>query len=180
MTGFGTKGVRPSEFAEKIGTGQSYVNKLKNAGRLVLADDGLIDPVASMARIEATRRGSDDDEPAGQISVFDLDGLSFQAAKAKRAHFECLLAEQKFHQTARQYVERQKVEEAVNAALVVIDNAFRAFIDDAVKAVVLAMDQGEGEIRAALEDCIHTFLHGLSDALAASAPKPNTARRQRR
>jgi hypothetical protein len=53
-----------SEFARAQGWSRSHVTALKQAGRLVLADDGRVDVEASLARIAATRGGGRDDVAA--------------------------------------------------------------------------------------------------------------------
>lgn len=42
-------------FAARIGMSRQYVSQLKDAGRLVMTDDGLVEVEASLARIESTR-----------------------------------------------------------------------------------------------------------------------------
>lgn len=41
-------------FARRMGCARSYVSKLEKAGRLVLTEDGRVDPEASLARIRET------------------------------------------------------------------------------------------------------------------------------
>lgn len=48
-------GMNQAEFARYIGRDPSHVTRLKQAGRLVLTADGLVDAEASVARIHATR-----------------------------------------------------------------------------------------------------------------------------
>lgn len=43
-----------SAFARRLGKSRQYVSQLKDAGRLVLTDDGLVDAEASLALISAT------------------------------------------------------------------------------------------------------------------------------
>jgi hypothetical protein len=60
--------ITQAEFARQAGYAKSYVTALKHAGRLVLTDDGRVDPVASIARIEATRDPNRDDIAARRAS----------------------------------------------------------------------------------------------------------------
>jgi phage terminase Nu1 subunit (DNA packaging protein) len=88
-------GVNQTEFARISGYAKSYVTQLKQDGRLVLNDDGSIDPDSSIARIAETsdpartgvaerhaagRRGK---SRAGSANETDLDGNEVHGAAEK-------------------------------------------------------------------------------------------------
>lgn len=81
---------RQAEFARLQGWSKSYVTALKQAGRLVLADDGLVDVQASLARIQATteavERASPPAVPPPQRA--DRDRKEFYDAENARLDLE--------------------------------------------------------------------------------------------
>ncbi len=71
-----------AEFARQAGYAKSYVTALKHAGRLVLTEDGRVDPVASVERIEATRDPNRDDlqaRRASRMAALQAPAASVQA-----------------------------------------------------------------------------------------------------
>lgn len=129
-----------SEFAARRGWSKSYVSKLASQDRLVLADDGKVDVVATeallaesadpskaavAARHEENRVERDvrshlqpgGDTPAVQLLVQQPGkGLDFQKARAHREYYLAQLAEAEFNKVQGNLVERKAVEDAAFAA----------------------------------------------------------------
>lgn len=129
-----------SEFAARRGWSKSYVSKLASQDRLVLADDGKVDVVATeallaesadpskaavAARHEENRVERDvrshlqpgGDTPAVQPLAQQLGkGLDFQKARAHREFYLAQLAEAEFNKVQGNLVERKAVEDAAFAA----------------------------------------------------------------
>ena len=129
-----------SEFAARRGWSKSYVSKLASQDRLVLADDGKVDVVATeallaesadpskaavAARHEENRVERDvrshlqpgGDTPAVQPLVQQPGkGLDFQKARAHREFYLAQLAEAEFNKVQGNLVERKAVEDAAFAA----------------------------------------------------------------
>ncbi|ERL02608.1 hypothetical protein O999_18610 [Pseudomonas putida LF54] len=129
-----------SEFAARRGWSKSYVSKLASQDRLVLADDGKVDVVATeallaesadpskaavAARHEENRVERDvrshlqpgGDTPAVQPMVQQPGkGLDFQKARAHREFFLAQLAEAEFNKVQGNLVERKAVEDAAFSA----------------------------------------------------------------
>lgn len=158
-------GLCPADFARMIGKSPAYVTKLRHAGRLVMTADGLIDPAASLTRIMdgSVQAGADDDEPE---SIFDLAYHDFQAAKARRAHFEALATEQKAVRMASKLLNVVELRQAVDAALLVFDRRARDLVEQATAAVLRSQGQGEAAVCLALSDCVDAFLGRLAGELS--------------
>jgi hypothetical protein len=129
-----------SEFAARRGWSKSYVSKLASQDRLVLADDGKVDVVATeallaesadpskaavAARHEENRVERDVRshlQPGGDtLAVQPLvqqpgKGLDFQKARAHREFYLAQLAEAEFNKVQGNLVERKAVEDAAFAA----------------------------------------------------------------
>ena len=129
-----------SEFAARRGWSKSYVSKLASQDRLVLADDGKVDVVATeallaesadpskaavAARHEENRVERDvrshlqpgGDTPAVQPLVQQPGkGLDFQKSRAHREFYLAQLAEAEFNKVQGNLVERKAVEDAAFAA----------------------------------------------------------------
>lgn len=92
-----------SEFARIMGVAKSRITALKNAGRLVMTDDGLVDVEASQRRIAETASGSRPDVAArfaGQRAGAApepppvVDGIPTRAeSEAKTAYYTALQKE---------------------------------------------------------------------------------------
>lgn len=98
-----------TEFAAHLGRAKSYVTALKQAGRLVFADDGRIDVAASLARIEATgnpaRQGVADyharqrqaspppDDEDARGSALEKVGASYKLWQARKMKADAEIAE---------------------------------------------------------------------------------------
>ncbi|MCE1019480.1 terminase small subunit [Pseudomonas monteilii] len=129
-----------SEFAARRGWSKSYVSKLASQDRLVLADDGKVDVVATeallaesadpskaavAARHEENRVERDVRshlQPGGDTPVVQPlvqqpgKGLDFQKARAHREFYLAQLAEAEFNKVQGSLVERKAVEDAAFAA----------------------------------------------------------------
>jgi len=91
-----------SDFAKKINKTRGYVTQLKQAGRLVFADDGLVEVEASIQRIADTSDANRDDVvqrhaaergEAPQKKEKSKTEVTFSEARAKEQHFKSLQAE---------------------------------------------------------------------------------------
>lgn len=96
-----------SEFAALIGKDKSYVTRLKQAGRLVLTAEGLVDVEKSQALIAATADPSRSAQvearanetmrgERAQPSQQDAIGNSYQAAKAVNEKYKALTAKAEY------------------------------------------------------------------------------------
>lgn len=124
-------------FAEHIGCRPSYITKLKQDGRLVIGDDGLVRVAESIARIEATRdpakravaerhaaergatlqaaAGEGADKPAEDPAT--LAYPDYQAARAKREHYAAEREEMRYRQEAGELLVAVEVEGEVATIL---------------------------------------------------------------
>lgn len=159
------KGMRPSEFAEYLGTSRPYVSKLKKQGRLIYADDGLIDAEATAERLRATRDLAQTREEAALAAV----SPDYAAARARR---ESAVAEREEIRLAQQragLVRAADVHAAAREAHKII-TARLAALPDAVDDIEL-----KARLRAAAaqlaDDTARHFaraVHGGGDADGAA------------
>lgn len=107
-----------TEFAALLGKDKSYVTRLKQAGRLVITADGLVDVEKSKNLIAATADPSrsaaveqraneqmQQERPPAAPSNQDAIGNSFQAAKAVNEKYKALTAKLEYEQASGKLVD---------------------------------------------------------------------------
>ena len=178
-------------FARHLGVRKSYITALKQAGRLVMTDDGkLVDVEASESRIKATaepgharvaarhakkrdgqpaavdpektpKTEGDEDPPA------DAGTPDYQKARARRETANAELAEMESATRAGQLMETALVLAAVADA----GTVFRTTLDSRRVLLVsqLAMMADEAEIRLFLEEQDEHLLRELSERMGKMA-----------
>jgi hypothetical protein len=127
MASKSTKFVTQIQFAKIIGRSRSWVTQLKQAGRLVLNEKGLVDVEASNLRIQQTEEPNRDDvkarheegretkpaEPAKPKAKKISDSLGFQNARAREQEMKAKMAELDYAERIGQLVNKKDMEIAV-------------------------------------------------------------------
>lgn len=109
------------DFAKLLGKDKSYVTRLKQAGRLVMTEAGLVDVDKSLELIKSTsdpaRADNGQNSPPKSAVSNDLKneavGSSYQTSRAIKARYEALAAKQDYEKSSGQLIERGKVEVAL-------------------------------------------------------------------
>jgi len=177
-----------SEFAALIGRNKSHVTRLKQAGRVVLTDDGLVDVEKSQKLIAMTADpsradavaardqaraslagdgGADTGSPAAERAAPSAQeaqiGNSYQAARAVKEKYNALTAKLEFEQASGKLVE------ADAARLFAADLAatFRGALEilpDRIAPELVALSDTE-TIRAVLVESFEQILTDLADKI---------------
>jgi hypothetical protein len=154
---FGTQ----AEFARAQGWQKSYVTKLKNEGRLIFTDDGLVDFEASLARIAQTTGAPERAAPAVQGKPYSdaQDRERFYSAELKKLELER---------------ETKRVLDAADVDSVVTDAGaiFRAGVEawrDRLPPQLAALGGDEQRIAAMMADECEQLLRRVSDRFASLA-----------
>lgn len=109
-----------ADFARYLGCKPSYITKLKQAGRLVLTEDGRrVKVTPSKERIEATRDPAKAQNPTTPETPDEaatnpndpttVTNPDYQAARAKREHYNALQAEADYRAKIRDLLEAPRV-----------------------------------------------------------------------
>lgn len=109
-----------ADFARYLGCKPSYITKLKQAGRLVLTEDGRrVKVTPSKERIEATRDPAKaqntttpethDEAATNPNDPTTVTNPDYQAARAKREHYNALQAEADYRAKIRDLLEAPRV-----------------------------------------------------------------------
>lgn len=148
-----------ADFAKRIGVGRSRVTALKQAGRLVMTEDGKRVLVsASIARIEATA-----DPSKGEGESIPDERPDYQAARARREAANAQLAEIELMERCGALMQAQEVGAAVADAGV----SFRMALEGmgAMLAPQLAGMTDESDIRQLVDEYVEHLLQELSHKL---------------
>lgn len=162
--------VNQSEFARMLGFSSVAVTKLKNAGRLVFTEDGLVDVEASKKRIEETsdprrddvvrrnaeERGSD----PGLLSQSPVNA-SFQESRAMKEQYLALQAKADYETRMGELVERTTVERDWMNVAVILRTSLEKIPDS--MAAVLAGESDIDRVHAMLTEQIEQALKQASD-----------------
>lgn len=162
--------VKQSEFAKMLGFSSVAVTKLKNAGRLVFTEDGLVDVEASKKRIEETsdprrddvvrrnaeKRGSD----PGSLSQSPAS-VSFQESRAMKEQYLALQAKADYEARMGELVERTTVERDWMTVAVILRTSLERIPDS--MAAVLAGETDIDRVHAMLIEQIEQALKQASD-----------------
>lgn len=165
-------------FADYLGCRPSYVTKLKQDGRLVLADDGAVMVAESVARIEATRdpakravaeRHATDRGTALTVEAADRDAADkaaedpavlsnpdYQVARAKREHFAAEREEMRYRQEAGELLVATEVQGELADILTELRTRLEALPD--TLAPQLAPLTDEAQVRARMAEEIENVL----------------------
>lgn len=106
-----------ADFARRMNVAKSYVNKLKDAGRLVMTDDGKVDVEASELRIKQTADPNRDD--TSKMGVSDKGkgsneiGNNYQAARAVKERYAALQAKMEYERAIGKLVDKAEVQAVV-------------------------------------------------------------------
>lgn len=163
-----------SEFAAILGKDKSYATRLKQAGRLVLTADGLVDVEKSRALIAATAdpsRSAAVDARANETMrqeraapAADAIGNSYQTAKAVNEKYKALTAKAEYEQLIGKLVD------ADEARLFAADLAasFRGSLEilpDRLAPELVPISDTEA-VRAVLVESFEQVLTDLADRIA--------------
>lgn len=113
-----------SQFAKHIGVTKGYITQLKQAGRLVMTQNDLVDVEASQLRIKETEDANRDDVKARheiarngkegkKTAIKDGDHVSFSDGRAKEQHFKALQAELEYKKSISELVAVHEMQLAV-------------------------------------------------------------------
>lgn len=155
---FGTQ----TEFARAQGWSKSYITKLKQDGRLVMTDDGLVDFAASLARIQATTGAPERaSAPAVSHSVrSDRDRQAFYDAEKSRLDLE---------ERVGRLLAADQVLSAVADAAVTLREALSTW-PYRLTPQLAAAGGDEARIRACLAENVEADLAALANRFAALVP----------
>lgn len=164
-----------SEFAALLGRDKSYVTRLKQAGRLVLTAEGLVDVEKSQAMIAATAdpsRNAAVEARANETmrgeraapSQQDAIGNSYQTAKAVNEKYKALTAKAEYETLIGKLVD------ADEARLFAADLAasFRGALEilpDRLSPELVPLNETEA-VRAVLVESFEQVLTDLADKIA--------------
>ena len=163
-----------ADFARYLGCKPSYITKLKQAGRLVLTEDGRrVKVTPSKERIEATRdpakaqntttpktpneAATDPNEPP---TVANPD---YQAARAKREHYAALQAEADYRAKIRELLDAGRVRAVLADVLTELRTQIEAIPHTLAPALAAMTD--EAAVKSALVSEIESALHTASARL---------------
>lgn len=181
MASKSTKFVTQIQFAKIIGRSRSWVTQLKQAGRLVLNEKGLVDVEASKLRIEQTEEPNRDDvkarheegrvdskpaEPAKPKTKKLSDTMGFQNARAREQEMKAKMAELDYAERLGQLVSKADMKIAV-ADMV---TAFRSNLENMPHRIAADLvGKDIADIRLHLKQAIHheltTLERGLTEKL---------------
>ena len=163
-----------SEFAAILGKDKSYVTRLKQAGRLVLTAEGLVDVEKSQAliaatadpsRVAATEGRQVDSAPPRQAAApgSDAIGNSYQTAKAVNEKYKALTAKLEYEKASGKLVDAGEV------ALFAADLAatFRGALEvlpDRLAPELVPLSETE-VVRAVLVESFEQVLTDLADKI---------------
>lgn len=172
-----SKGISQAEFARQINVKRSRVTQLKQAGRLVLNDDGKVLADESRALIASTKDPSKDgvaerhakarkneieikdkEEPLPPASAGDAESFNFWKTKNEKLKFQSNFRESQVRDG--ELLEIQAVKMAVMGSDAVIRNRLESLPD--LLAPQLATEDDEHKVRILLIDQIEWLLSELS------------------
>ena len=161
--------LRQKDFAAHIGCKPGYITNLKQDGRLVMRDDGLVLVAESIARIEATRdpakravaarhaaeRGAalaaagEGDRPTEDPDT--LANPDYQQARAKREHYAAEREEMRYRQEAGELLVATEVEGQLATILTELRTRLEALPDTLGPQLAPLTDEQQVRTRLAEE-----------------------------
>lgn len=168
-----------AEFGRRLGVSKSYINKLKNAGRLVMEDDR-VNVEASQARIATTADPQRDDVAARHAAnraapsapaapAHDPVGNSYQAARAVKEKYAALQAKADYEKSIGDLIPRADVDFVLNDYGATLRGLLENLADRL--APVIHPLQTLEETHAALAEAAEAVLWEISETMAARAGK---------
>lgn len=178
-----------TEFAKHINVTKGYVSQLKEAGRLVFAENGQVDVEASILLIAQTADPNRDDVTArhanargkdsmtdeiGKLNpqkpskkadkVIDPDAASFSKGRAKEQHFKALQAEIEYNERMGMLVPKADMQMAVADVV----TSFRQRLENLPHSISAELvGQTQDEIHVRIKHECHDILSELSREFAA-------------
>lgn len=170
--------LRQKDFAAHIGCKPGYITKLKQDGRLVMRDDGLVLVAESIARIEATRdpakravaarhaaeRGAAlavDEAPAAPAAPdqqAERVGNTYQAARAIKEKYLAMSARRDYEISMGKLLEADQVRAAVFSAGATLRTRLEALPEVLGPQIIAIKDE-----RQAINLMAETIEHALED-----------------
>lgn len=191
----GPQAVKASEFARLAGFKPGYVTQLKREGRLVIADNGLIDVAGSLARIRQTAdpskagvtarheaeraakagqgapdndqdRDDYDDAPDATSGPATRASSAYQDSRAKREHYLALAAQRDYEQSIGKLLNADDVASVIADAATALRVRLESLAD--TLAPQLAAEPDEARCRALIAEAHEHALGELSRAFGAA------------
>lgn len=160
-----------TQFARRLGVAKSYVTALKQNGRLVMTDDGLVDVEPSIARIAETTGGRDDmveinaarrssvvEPPVEESPVRRIDAL------ARKEHLGAELLQIELDEKRGNLFQAGDVLAVVSDAATTLRTRLESFPD--ILSSQLAAITDEHQVRAILADNVEILLQEMSARFA--------------
>jgi len=176
--------VSQSEFAAILGKNKSYVTRLKQADRLVLTPDGLVDVEASQARIAATAHPSyaktsqnapQGDEGRRVVSThqdqIERAAMSLQAARAVKENYAARMAKLMFERESGKLVDADEVR-MFAADLGATFRCALEILPDRIAAELVPLNDVDA-IRAVLVEAIEQILGDLAQKIEKGVTRAN-------
>ena len=171
---------RKAAFAKRIGRNRSWVTRAAQAGRLVVADDGLVDVERSMALMESTRGARFDveerwdrhreaasaDIPADDINA-EVIGRRTRIAQMRTAEAEAEKRRMEVDELSGALVRREEIERGLASAMAIIMSQIEAMPDRLVSQVHGV--QEVERVRARIQDELELLCRRVSDELGRAA-----------
>lgn len=181
-----------SQFANHIGVHKSYVTELKQAGRLVFAENGKVDVEASLLLMKETADPNRDDVTARHaqargkdskideignptlenqqseksikhIKIIDADAASFSKGRAKEQHFKALAAELEYQKSIGELVSKADMQ----AAVADVVTSFRQRLENMPHNISAELvGQSVDDIRIRVKHECHEILNELAREFA--------------
>lgn len=170
-------------FAQHLGVARSYITQLKQQGRLVMTERGLVDVAASIIRIQETADPNRDDvaarhakergavtavsaaekteKPAKQKREKDPNQITFADGRAKEQHFRALQAELDYQKAIGEVVPVADMRHAVADMVMTFRQAMENLPHRLAADLV---GQDHDYIRAALKREVHDTLAEMQRA----------------
>jgi hypothetical protein len=164
--------MRQASFARMLGVDRAYVTRLKQEGRIVLTEDGLVDVQASRQRILETSGGREDvavrwAERQGRAPIMpaltealtdDHVVISRADALARKEHYLALKAKLDYERAIAELIPRDAVTAALDDLVVTVRTAFEQF-PDRIAGQLVGKDMDT--IRAELKQGVRAIIQDL-------------------
>lgn len=177
-------------FAKRIGRAKSWITQLKQAGRLVMTEDGKVEVEASLARIEATEspdahhtararahaeeRGraaglpdAPPEEPKKPTETLEAVGLRLKIAEADKREHEAEIARMERERIAGHLVAREVVDFVLADYAATLRSAMETRADR-LAPIVYPLQTLE-DIHAALADADEEVLRQMAETMKRKA-----------
>jgi hypothetical protein len=181
-----------SQFAKHLGVHKSYITELKQADRLVFAENGKVDVEASVLRIKETADPNRDDvtarhtearqnkeksdskvdeigagkadKPNKKEKTVDADAASSSKGRALEQHFKALAAKLEYETSIGQVVPKVDMQ----AAVADVVTSFRQRLENLPHSIAAELvGKNQDEIHVLLKHACHEILSELSREFAA-------------